>query len=172
MTWDAYHRRDTVLRDVMAYADTRRDGHLPWTEIPGVVEAFGTQDDLLGTLQMRWHTRLSGAVDRELTEQPWDLVQSVVHAWRSASAEMPGVRAILDAHADEPAMRRARRKEWALMASASGLAAMDDPRAAELGRQVEERARAVAVIKQSPSSRSHEGRHGGWLTRLRHVLAA
>jgi hypothetical protein len=168
MTWDAPRRRDAVLHDVMAVADTRQDGRLPWTEVAGTEDAFGTAEDLLGALQMRWHTRLSGAIERELTEQPWDLPQAVVHAWRSLCAEMPGVRAILDAHADDEHMRRARRKEWVLLATASGLAAMDDPAAVRIGQDVEQRARAVTVVKTRPARRPS----GGWFSRLRHVLAA
>lgn len=168
MTWDATHRRDTVLRDVMATAENRRDGHLPWTDVPGTEQAFGTPADLLGALQMRWHARLSGAIERELTEQPWDLAQAVVHGWRALSADMPGVRAVLDAHADDPAMQRARRKEWTLLATASGLTGMDDPAAVRIGREVERRARLVTVDKDTPSEPASQG----WLSRLRHALAA
>ncbi|MPZ96163.1 MAG: hypothetical protein GEU96_14940, partial [Propionibacteriales bacterium] len=73
MTWNAYHRRDTVTRDAMAIAESRRDGVLAWSDIPDAEATFGTPDKLVAALQMRWHTRLSGAVERELAEQPWDL---------------------------------------------------------------------------------------------------
>jgi hypothetical protein len=168
MTWDARQRRDMVLREVMTVAETRRDGHLPW-ETAGAEQAFGTPAQLLGALQMRWHTRLSGAIERELTEQPWDLGQAVVHAWRGLAADMPGVRAVLDAHADEPAMQRARRKEWVLLATASGLTGMDDPEAAPIGYEVEQRARSITV--QKPAHGKHPAAQG-WLSRLRHALAA
>ena len=171
MTWYADRHagrpRSAVLQDVMAFAETRQDGHLPWTEVNGTQDAFGTPADLLGALQMRWHTRLSGAIERELTEQPWDLPGAVLHAWRALRAEMPGVRAILDAHADDEAMQRARRKEWVLLATASGLTAMDDPAAPRIGRQLEERARAVTVVKSAQASRA-----SGWFSRIRHALAA
>jgi hypothetical protein len=168
MTWDAHQTRDTVLREAMAIADTRRDGRLPW-EATGAEQVFDDPADLLGALQMRWHTRLSGAIERELVEQPWDLGQAVVHAWRGLSADMPGVRAILDAHADEPAMQRARRKEWMLLATASGLTGMDDPEAVRTGRAVEERARTVTVQKSAPAEQEVPQ---SWLSRLRHALAA
>lgn len=168
MTWDAYHRRDSVLHEVMIVADDRRDGVLPWSDVAAADAVFDTPEDLLGALQMRWHTRLSGAIERELTEQPWDLERAVVHAWRALAGAMPGVRAVLDAHSDHgAAMQRARRKEWALLATASGLAAMDDAAAVRLGREVETRARAVTIQHDDvrPTRR-------GWLTRLRHALAA
>jgi hypothetical protein len=168
MTRDARQRRDTVLREVMSVADRRRDGRLPWDTV-GAEQAFETRSELLGALQMRWHARLSGAIERELTEQPWDLGQAVVHAWRGLAAEMPGVRAILDAHAHEPAMQRARRKEWVLLATASGLTGMDDPQAPRIGRHVEQRARSITVQK---SVDGPEPAPQGWLSRLRHALAA
>jgi hypothetical protein len=167
MTWDAHRTRDSVLREVMTLADARRDGHLPW-DATGADQVFDSRADLLGALQMRWHTRLSGAIERELAEQPWDLGQAVVHAWRGVSADMPGVRAVLDAHTEEPAMQRARRKEWTLLATASGLTGMDDPGAVEIGRAVEQRARAVRVQKAAPAEAAPQG----WLRRLRHALAA
>ncbi len=168
MTWDAHQRRDTVLRAVMDVAENRRDGTLPWDTV-GAEQAFNTPAELLGALQMRWHTRLSGAIERELVEQPWDLGQAVVHAWRALAGSMPGVRAVLDAHADEPAMQRARRKEWVLLASASGLTGMDDPAAVRIGREVERRARSITVERPAPGV---EPAPCGWLTRLRHALAA
>lgn len=167
MAWDARHTRDTVLREVMSLADARRDGRLPW-DAAGAEQVYDSPADLLGALQMRWHTRLSGAIERELSEQPWDLGRAVVHAWRGVSADMPGVRAVLDAHADEPAMQRARRKEWTLLATASGLTGMSDPEAVRIGRAVEQRARAVTVEKAA----APEPARTGWLSRLRHALAA
>jgi hypothetical protein len=168
MTGNAQQRRDAILHEVMTVADTRRDGRLPW-ENTGADQAFDTPAELLGALQMRWHTRLSGAIERELTEQPWDLGQAVVHAWRGLAGEMPGVRAILDSHADAPAMQRARRKEWVLLATASGLTGMDDSAAPRIGREVEQRARTITVQKPAPDE---EPKPQGWLSRLRHALAA
>src|SRR5687768_17251284 len=58
-TWTSHHRRGEVLRRVMEAADERRDGVLP-TDVDGVAETFGDSLDLLGALQLRWHTRLAG----------------------------------------------------------------------------------------------------------------
>lgn len=168
MTWATHHRRDTVLHDVMTAADIRRDGALLWSEVEGAGEAFGSPTDLLLALQMRWHTRLSGAIERQLTEQPWDIPGAVVHAWRHLAAEMPGVRMILDAHADEEVMRTARRKEWQLLATASGLTGFEDVAAVRTGQRVEQRARSVSVVKTT--AQRTEGRT--LLSRVRNALAA
>jgi hypothetical protein len=89
---------------------------------------------------------------------------------------MPGVRAVLDAHAEEDTMRRARRKERALLASASGLTAMDGAAAQRVGAQVEARARAVSVVRdREPAATARRERaHRGVLRlgRRRHTTAA
>ncbi len=72
MTWKSFHHRGEILRDVIATADVRRDGVLPM-DVDGVAETFGDELDLLGALQLRWHTRLAGRIERELMSQPMDL---------------------------------------------------------------------------------------------------
>lgn len=164
MAWEAFHRRQAVVRATMHLAEKRRDGVLPWHEVPDAAATFGTRERLVSALQMRWHTRLAGAVERELAEQPADLERRVVHAWRQCAAAMPGVRAVLDAHAG--VLSEARRKEWRLLASAAGRAGIDSPGAARVGERIEQRARAVTVDTTVP------GRRMAWRTRLRHALVA
>lgn len=164
MAWAEFHRREAVLRTAMDLAEQRRDGVLAWEELPDATAAFGTPDRLLSALQMRWHTRLAGAIERELAEQPADLERRVVHAWRRCAATMPGVRAVLDAHADR--LSGARQKDWRLLASAAGKAGLDTPGAARIGEQIERRARAVTVDMTAATSRRT------LLRRIRHALAA
>ena len=63
MTWTAFHRRGEVLRNVVETADQRLDGELP-LYVDGVAETFADANDLLGALQLRWHTRLAGRIER------------------------------------------------------------------------------------------------------------
>jgi hypothetical protein len=119
-------------------------------DVPGVAETFGDEVALLGALQLRWHTRLAGHVERRLMDQPTDLESAVLRGWREAAAELAGVRAILDACVEQPsspAMRdmlgTANRKDWALMAAMAGQASPGDARAAAVGRELERRARAA-----------------------------
>jgi hypothetical protein len=89
MTWTALKSRGEILRDVSAAADQRRDGTLP-LDVDGAREAFRDELDLVGALQLRWHTRLSGRIERELVQQPLDLEQAVIVAWpRSCPASGP-----------------------------------------------------------------------------------
>ena len=147
MTWDAFHRRGEVLRNVLEHAETHRDGALPM-ELPGVAETFGDELTLLGALQLRWHTRLAGAIERELMGQPVDLESAVTTAWRKNATELAGLRAILDACTESPAseemaamLEKAHGKDWTLMAAMAGKASPADHAAARVGRAIEQQAR-------------------------------
>jgi hypothetical protein len=148
-TWEKFHRRGDVLRAVMDEANRRRDGALP-TTLPGVAETFGDDLALVAALQLRWHTRLAGQVERALSEQPSDLESAVLNAWRDTARELEGVRMVLDAHEAHPTdermaevLRAAHRKDWLMLAAMAGKAGVHDPGAARAGRALEERARAV-----------------------------
>ncbi|MEP9381439.1 hypothetical protein [Nocardioides sp. KR10-350] len=148
MTWTTYHNRAEILRTVMAVADERRDGLLPM-DVEGVVEKFDDELGLLGTLQLKWHTRLAGRIEQELNDQPMDLESAVVRAWQQTAAEMPGVRAILDHYRSEPVdarmaetMAKAHAKEHLLLAVMAGKGAYSDELAVPAGAAIEERARA------------------------------
>jgi hypothetical protein len=147
MTWNAVHRRGEVLRDVVDEANLRRDGALP-VDVPGVAETFADDLALVAALQLRWHTRLAGRIERALGEQPSDLESAVLTAWRRTAADIPGVRMILDAYAAEPtstematALGTACRKEWVLLAAMAGRASAADSGAVDVGRRLEEQAR-------------------------------
>jgi hypothetical protein len=167
MTWDAYHRREAAMRSAIAVIDRRRDGRLPWPELDAARLAFDTPTDLLLALQMRWHTRLAGHVDRLLAEQPMDLRAAVIEAWRAATVDLPGVRAVLDAHDDEPALRPARSKELAYLASAAGLAELWDPAAVAVGREIRLDARSGFDPNEIPDHVPT-----GWVARVLEKLAA
>ncbi|MGH3505394.1 MAG: hypothetical protein ACRDQA_31550, partial [Nocardioidaceae bacterium] len=72
MTWVEHQRRNEALRSVIEVADRRLDGLLPWDEVPDATRVFGTPTTLLRALSMRWHTRLSGSIDRALATEPMD----------------------------------------------------------------------------------------------------
>ena len=82
MTWTTFHRRGDVLHAVTQAADERRDGVLPM-DVTGVHETFGDELTLLAALQLRWHTRLSGHIERALLDHPSDLEEAVTEAWHA-----------------------------------------------------------------------------------------
>lgn len=176
MTWTTFRSRGEILRDVTEAADLRRDGQLP-LDVDGVHERFADELDLLGALQLRWHTRLAGRIERELADQPLDLEQAVVSAWQATAEQLPGIRAILDHRRDHPsdgrtaaAMRIATAKEHAMLAVSAGRADGASPGAARVGAALEQRARST---RRTPVA-SRPGAHAapGLLHRLKAVLAA
>lgn len=177
MTWTAFRTRGEILRDVSTTADTRADGTLPW-DVEGVERVFADELDLLGALQLRWHTRLAGRIEQALADRPADLESAVLTAWRATASELAGVRLVLDRALDEPtsdevatALRRARTNDWTLLAAMSGRAGVSDPGAAGAGRDLEERARLAFHPTAPPRHRADDAR-GSLVGRLKAALAA
>ena len=174
MTWNSFHRRGEILRTVIHQADARRDGLLPM-DVEGVAETFGDELTLLGALQLRWHTRLAGRIERELMNQPLDLERAVVTAWQDTAAELPGILAIVDRHRAAPldaamaeAMAKSAAKEHVLLAVMAGRSSGHDDAAVRVGAAIEERARATP--RPAPTS-SHRA-DNGLLERIKAALAA
>jgi hypothetical protein len=173
MTWTSFHRRGEILRCVTRVADERLDGALPMN-VTGVRETFD-EHSLLGALQLRWHTRLAGRIERELMYQPMNLEQAVATAWHHTADELPGIRAILDRHRAQPIddematmMAKATAKEHLLLAVMAGLGSAQDPATIAVGARIEDDARA----SYRPSRQHDEdGRHN-LLTWLRAAWAA
>lgn len=171
MTWKSFHSRGEVLRTVVEVADTRRDGLLP-LDVDGVRETFNDELTLLGALQLRWHTRLAGRIERELVQQPMDLRRAVVVAWRATADENAGIRAIIDHYTEHPVddamaetLARSAAKGWTLLAVMAGLSSLPANAATlRIGAEIEASARTEATVEvAAPSS---------LLERLRAALAA
>lgn len=176
MTWKSFHSRGEILRDVVAAANQRRDGLLP-TDVDGVAETFPDDLALLGALQLRWHTRLSGRIERELMDQPMELEDAVVAAWHAAADELPGVLAIVDHYRAEPtdaamaeAMEKSAAKERVLLAMMAGRVSAPDDTAVRVGAAIEGRARATHRPVRIPAA--PYGDHPGLLGRLKAALTA
>ncbi|ABL80802.1 MULTISPECIES: hypothetical protein [unclassified Nocardioides] len=178
MTWKSFHSRGEILRDVITTANTRRDGILPM-DVDGVAETFGDPLTLLGALQLRWHTRLAGRIERELGQQPMDLEGSVITAWQATADELPGVLAIIDHYRAEPldaamaeAMAKSADKEHVLLAMMAGRVSAPDRTAVRVGAAIEAHARATyrPVRPVVPSRRASH--HPRLLARLKAALAA
>jgi hypothetical protein len=181
MTWKAFHNRGEVLRSVIATAAVRGDGVLPM-DVEGVTEKFRDELDLLSALQLKWHTRLAGHVERQLMTQPMDLQTRVMLGWKAAADELPGVRLILDNYTANPlddamasAVAKAAAKEHQFLAVMAGRANRTDVTAEPIGRAIEAGARdmhrgVTAVIV--PESDEDVVERGTLLERLRAVIAA
>lgn len=184
-TWKSWHNRGEVLRSVVSAADLRRDGLLPM-HVAGVAETFGDELTLLAALQLRWHTRLAGHIERVQMHQPMDLGAAVRAAWVAAADELPGVRLVLDRYRAEPlddamaeAMRKATAKEHQMLAVMAGLAGIGDADAAPIGARIEAEARREhgdLLAAACRRARGEVGRYAvdgpGLLRRLRALVAA
>lgn len=154
MTWNSYHHRGEVLRTVIETADARRDGILPM-DVDGVAQTFEDDVALLAALELRWHTRLAGQIERNLMTQPMDLESNVILAWQQTAAAMPGVRAIVDHYAAHPAtpemadnLAAAATKEYQLLAMMAGKASeIGDEETIRVGAKLAERARTTSMSR-------------------------
>lgn len=171
MTWDAYNRRKETLRGMLAVADLQRD--ITLTDLIDSTEngrlAFPTDTDLLFELQMTWFQRLSGQMDRLISEGEEDPELVAVTAWVNTASELPGVRALLDAHRDEPALRKAFAKELGYLAASAGVPTFH-PDLAARGQLIQDSARE-SLAEHGPVQIEDVARPG-FMARLRSVIAA
>jgi hypothetical protein len=179
MNSKSFHSRGEILRDVITTANRRRDGMLP-LDVDGATETFGDELTLLGALQLRWHTRLGGRIERALMQQPMDLEQAVIAAWHATADELPGVRAIVDHYRAEPrgaamadAMTRSSAKERILLAVMAGRVSAPDETAARVGEAIESHARATyRPVRPPPHSTTRRADQPRLLDRIKAAIAA
>ena len=121
--WSTVHSRSAALREVVRQLDAGRP--LPWDSMTAAV--FGDRDELLQALHELWSRRLHGRIDLALETDHHELRESVARAWIETVEDLPGVRRVLDEHADEPALRQLERTQLRAVAVAAGLATFGDP---------------------------------------------
>ena len=147
--------RPTLHRVVRAIEDGSSTPELPWS--PELAAAYGTRDALLVALHDHWSRQLLSRIDVALETGADTPAASVTLAWRSALRDQPRVHRLLEAEADHPALRPARRALLAAVAVAAGLATFDDP--------VPARAAAGAHFLTSVGEAPDAGRRPSWPVR-------
>jgi hypothetical protein len=140
-TTQQMHTRSASLREVVAHLDAGRP-------LPAVAPGFTGPDDLLQALHGAWSRRLNGRIDLALETDDRDLAVSIGHAWLLTAADLPGVRRVLDEHADAAVLRPLLRIEHRTVAVAAGLATFDDPARVSAGNG----ARFVAALRRRTST--------------------
>lgn len=142
--WENYHRRAAAAHDVVVWLDRSRSDQLPWN--PTLATCFESTDDLLVALHDLWTRRLLARVDMELETHPGPPAECVAIAWHAAARTLPGVRRVLDAHADNPVLAPSELSEHRLLAVSAGYAGLAQPveQAARAGRLL------VAELRRSP----------------------
>jgi len=152
MTTDSRHR-SPVLR---AVREVEAGAGLPWDADLAV--SYGSRDALLVAVHDHWSRQLLSRIDVALELGADSPEASVAMAWRSAVRDQPGVRRLLDAEADNPALRSARRHLLVTVAVAAGRATFDDPTSVSVAAG----AQVLAAIDARPA----DGHRPALLARL------
>jgi hypothetical protein len=108
-----------LVREVLAEAV--RTGRPEITRRGDVESAFGSVEAFLLALHHRWRTALFARIDALLDDSPTDFDAAVVAAWNDPTTGGRGLRAILDAHADSPALAAAQERERRLVQRTLGV---------------------------------------------------
>jgi hypothetical protein len=108
-----------LVREVLAEAV--RTGRPEVTRRGDVESAFGSVEAFLLALHHRWRTALFARIDALLDDSPTDFDAAVVAAWNDPTTGGRGLRAILDAHADSPALAAAQERERRLVQRTLGV---------------------------------------------------
>jgi hypothetical protein len=162
MGWiDFYQRRD-IADAVLRMAARDPLGPLPFAEVPGATEVFGTEEQLLLALQYRWSQLLSGYLRTEF-EGETEHIDAVTRAWNTTVRKHRTLREVLDANVGRyPALRQVHEAEQRMLAVAAGLA---DP-----GEPVEEITKVgaafVALLRHGPEVRAPRRNPLGQLLRM------
>ena len=108
-----------LVREVLAEA--ARTGRPEITRRGDVEAAFGNFEAFLLALHHRWRTALFARIDALLEDSPADFDAAVVAAWTDPTTGGRGLRALLDAHADSPALAAAQERERLLLQRTLGV---------------------------------------------------
>lgn len=111
-------RQKHALVEMVAAARSAGSYAEPWDRTPRVWETYDSEADILRDLHQQWRTELAGAIFIAIDQGRGDLCADVGTAYARVIAHLPGVKEILDAYADHPAIAGAVRKERALLAAA------------------------------------------------------
>lgn len=136
MSWKDFYRRRDVIDAVLRQAHRDPEGELPFAEVAGAEELFGTKENLLLALHHKWTQLLSGALraesacpdDANALDVESDQLDAVSRAWKKATREHATLRAVLDTHVgDSAALLAMHRAEQRMLAVTAGLAEPREP---------------------------------------------
>ena len=116
----ARRRQQLAAKQMVAAAEATGDYTAPWRSDPSVWEHFSTEADILVHLQKSWRNALAGAIYVAMEQggpSGSDLTTTVDTVFETIARRHRGVRAVLEAHREHPAIRAAMAKEETLLAS-------------------------------------------------------
>ena len=118
-------RSHAVLLDMIEEAAREGSFEAPWRFTPEVWSHFRSEADILCHLQRHWRTALAGAIYVAIEQGDGNLERDVRRAFEKVERKHQGLRRVLEAHADHPAIASAMRKEKALLTSLAVAAGAD-----------------------------------------------
>ncbi len=113
----ARRRRQLALKEMVAAATATQRYAAPWRSSPAVWQHFNNESEILTHLLKTWRNALAGAVYVAIEQGGLDHGVAVKQAFETISRRHRGVRQILEAHQEHPAISAAMRKEAALLDS-------------------------------------------------------
>ncbi|MFF4601002.1 hypothetical protein [Amycolatopsis sp. NPDC001319] len=135
MSWTDFYRRREILEAAVRHAQRTPGEPFVLTEIPGAIDVFGCEENLLLALQYKWTQVLGGHLRAELADPEdaaadgvGDQVDTVARAWRRAQSEHETLRAVLDgALTRHPSLVNLHEGELRMLALTAGLAEPGEP---------------------------------------------
>ena len=122
-------RRLSALAAMVEHAVRTDDFASPWESTPEIWQHYANSGEILRDLQHKWRTALAGEIYLAIEQGDGDLPSDVFAALQKMRRRHSGVRRVLEANADHPAIAAAMRKERALLSCFAGVID-DSPRAA------------------------------------------
>lgn len=102
MTWDEVHDRHRLARGVLRQVEQQRDAGAVHSRMADIASTFGSFGLFLKHLEHIWtlqtHARLDYAIERGTGNDPTRICELVAQ-------QEPGIRLLLEAYADHPALR-------------------------------------------------------------------
>lgn len=118
----ARRRRHAALAEMLTSAERAGSFIAPWEQFDEIWQHYHSEAEILAELQQRWRHELAGAVYIAIESGKGDLHSDVAKAYQQIEERYRGMRAVLEAHSDHPAIAAAMRKERSLLEAAMGTA--------------------------------------------------
>lgn len=117
--------RRHILGAVLGRADATGDVRAPWRAVPEAAEHFTSDAEVLLALQSEWVRVLVARLHRGeiVASRSEDGVRAI---YREVAETHPVLRAVLDAHREDPALWQAAQREYAMLAQIAEVAEPED----------------------------------------------